>query len=79
MAIRVGFSRPFTALAGGLARLAGAPDPAIRWRLLDGPCFDNQVGTVRLDGRRASMRLDKTVPGDEEEAALEESFFRRLA
>jgi hypothetical protein len=78
-AIRIGFSRPFLALARGLARLSGAPDPGLRWRLLEGPYFDNQVGTLRLDGRRASARLDKTVAGDEEEGKLDCVFERRLA
>ncbi len=49
--VRAGFTRTFTAFARMLARLAGAPDPEIRWRLLDGPCFDNQVAT--LDARGA--------------------------
>jgi PhoD-like phosphatase len=78
-AIRAGFSRPFAAFARGLARLAGAPDPGIRWRLLEGPYFDNQVGTVRLDGRSASVRLDKTVAGEEDERSLEKTFERRMA
>jgi hypothetical protein len=78
-AVQAGFSRPAAALARGLARLAGAPDPGIRWRLLDGPYFDNQVATLRLDGREAIARLDKTVAGDEEERSLEKSFERRLA
>ncbi len=77
--VRAGFSRPFELLARGLARLSGAPDPGIRWRLLDGPYFDNQVATLRLDGREAIARLDKTVAGDEDERALEKSFERRLA
>ena len=76
--VRAGFSRPFTALARGLARAAGAADPGIRWRLLEGPYFDNQVGTVRLDGREASVRLDKTVAGEEHEKALEKTFERRV-
>jgi PhoD-like phosphatase len=76
--IRAGFSRPLQMLAGGLRRLAGAPDPGIRWRLLEGPYFDNQVGTVRLDGREAIVRLDKTVAGDEDETTLEKSFERRV-
>jgi PhoD-like phosphatase len=76
--VRAGFSRPFQAVARGLARAAGAPDPAIRWRLLEGPYFDNQVGTVRLDGREAIVRLDKTVAGDEHENALEKTFERRV-
>ncbi len=76
--VRAGFSRPFGLLARGLRRLAGAPDPGIRWRLLEGPYFDNQVGTVRLDGREAIVRLDKTVAGEEDETALEKTFERRV-
>ncbi|HEX6751973.1 MAG TPA: alkaline phosphatase D family protein [Solirubrobacterales bacterium] len=77
--IRAGFSRPFAAATRGLARLAGAPDPGIRWRLREGPYFDNQVATLRLDGRKAIARLDKTVADDEEEQALEKTFERRIA
>ncbi|HEY7949262.1 MAG TPA: alkaline phosphatase D family protein [Solirubrobacterales bacterium] len=77
--IRAGFSRPFAAATRGLARLAGAPDPGIRWRLREGPYFDNQVATLRLDGRKAIARLDKTVAGDDEEQALEKTFERRIA
>jgi PhoD-like phosphatase len=76
--VRAGFAHPFSAFARALARAAGAPDPGIRWRLLEGPFFDNQVGTVRLDGRDATVRLDKTVAGEQDEAALEKSFERRL-
>jgi hypothetical protein len=76
--IRLSFKRAFGALARGLARLAGAPDPGIRWRLLEGPYFDNQVATLRLDGRSAIARLDKTEAGEEREQALHKSFERRL-
>ena len=77
-AIRAGFSQPAQMLARNLARLAKAPDPGIRWRLLEGPYFDNQVGTVRLDGRRAIVRLDKTVAGEQDERELEKTFERRI-
>lgn len=76
--VRAGFSRPAHGVARGLARLAGAPDPGIRWRLLEGPYFDNQVATLRLDGRSASMRLDKTTRDEEDQRKLEKSFERRL-
>jgi hypothetical protein len=79
LVIKAGFSRPFTALTRALANAAGADDPGIRWRLADGPFFDNQVATLRLDGRRAEMKLDKTVPGDEDERRLDCVFERRLA
>jgi PhoD-like phosphatase len=77
--IRAGFKRPFAAVAGALAKAAGAPDPGIRWRLHNGPFFDNQVAMLSIDGRRLEMRLDKTVPGEEQEQALETSFRHRLA
>ena len=64
--VRAGFSRPLSAIARGLASLAGAPEPGIRWRTLEGPYFDNQVATIRLDGREATMRLDKTVADEED-------------
>jgi hypothetical protein len=79
LVIRAGFTRPFTQVAAALAKAAGAEDPGIRWRLRDGPCFDNQVATLHLDGRAATMRLDKTVPGDRDQQSLETSFERRLA
>jgi hypothetical protein len=76
--VRAGFSRPFIAFARGLARLAGAPEPGMGWRTVEGPYFDNQVATIHLDGRHASIRLDKTVAGEEDERALEKTFERRL-
>jgi hypothetical protein len=78
-AIKAGFSRPFIAAMRALAGSAGAPDPGLRWRLAEGPYFDNQVATLRLDGREARMKLDKTVPGDDEERRLDRVFERRLA
>ena len=62
-----------------MARAAKADDPGIRWRTLEGPCLDNQVATLEIEGRNALLRLDKTVPGEDGKEALEESFSRRLA
>jgi hypothetical protein len=77
--VRTAFGKPASALARRLARAAGAPEPGIGWRTLEGPCFDNQVASLHLDGREATMRLDKTIPGEEGKDSLEESFSRRLA
>jgi hypothetical protein len=77
--IRIGFSRPFTAAMHALARAAGATEPGLDWKLRDGPYFDNQVATIRLDGREARMKLDKTVEGEEGERRLESVFERSLA
>jgi hypothetical protein len=78
LAIKAGFSRPFTAAMRALARSAGTADPGLRWRLAEGPYFDNQVATLRLNGREATMQLDKTIAGDEEERQLDCVFERRL-
>ena len=58
-----GFSRAGHVIGRLLARAAGVPPPPVRWRFQDGdPRFDNQVGTLELDGRRALARLERSVP-----------------
>jgi PhoD-like phosphatase len=79
LAIKAGFSRSFTMTTRALANVAGAADPGLRWRLAEGPYFDNQVATLRLNGRRALMQLDKTVAGEDDERTLECVFERPLA
>jgi hypothetical protein len=56
-------------------------EPPVRWRFVhDDPFFDNQVCFLELDGRRAHLRLQTTVPGDEDEGySLETAFERELA
>jgi hypothetical protein len=78
--IHLALTRPGEALARALARTAGAPDPGVRWRFVEGPYFDNQVATIELDGRRARLKLEKTV-GDpsSDERRLETVVERRLA
>jgi hypothetical protein len=78
--IRAACSPASARLARRLARTAGVPDPGIRWRLTDGgPWFDNQVGTLTIDGRRIQMRLEKSVPDGEGGVELEAVLDRRLA
>jgi hypothetical protein len=78
--IRFALSRPGVAIGRGLARAAGARDSDIRWRFVEGPYFDNQVATVTVEGRRAAVKLAKTVgdPGSDERS-LETVFERTLA
>jgi hypothetical protein len=59
----MGFSRVGTTIGRLLARAAGVPPPPVRWRFQDGdPRFDNQVGTLDMDGRRALARLERAIP-----------------
>lgn len=68
-AIKAMFTRPVAALTRALARAAGVTDPSIRWRLVgDGPYFDNQLATLKVDGRRIDLRIEKAVPGVDEPA-----------
>nr|WP_242614616.1 alkaline phosphatase D family protein [Actinomadura roseirufa] len=45
---------PFRALA----RLAKVPAPPLRWRMTDGPWFDNAIATVELSGRDCRVRWE---------------------
>jgi hypothetical protein len=73
-------SRPWTErLTRALARAARVPDPEISWRLAQSPTFDNQFATLELDGRRALLRIERTVRGDADNRSIETSLERRLA
>ena len=72
-------SRLPAAVFRGLARLAGVPRERVRWRFVEGPYFDNQVATLKLDGRAAEMRLERTVGDpDTDDRELHTSFERPL-
>jgi hypothetical protein len=78
--IRMGLSRPIAVVARALAASAGVEDPPVRWRLVgDGPWFDNQIATLRVDGREIDLRLEKAVPVDPTSARLERVLDRKLA
>jgi hypothetical protein len=57
-------SRPGRAVGRALAAAAHVEDPGIRWRVTDGPYFDNQIATLRVRGRALEIDIDKTVAGD---------------
>jgi hypothetical protein len=78
--IRVGNSKFGRVVARALARAAGVEDPRIRWRFAEGPFYDNQIATLELDGRSASLKLERTT-GDPEldKRQLVTSFERRIA
>lgn len=79
LTIRIGNSGLGYTIGRALSRAAGVDDPEIRWRILEGPFYDNQVATLTLDGRRASLKLERTV-GDPslDKRQLVTSFDQRL-
>jgi hypothetical protein len=79
-AIRFAWSRAGTLIGKLLARSAGVGAPPVRWRFMhDEPFFDNQVCFVELDGRRARLWLQKTVPEENHGNSLETVFEHELA
>ena len=74
---RFGSTRAAELIGKGLARSAGVPDADVRWRLVQPPTFDNQIGTLSFEGRSAHLRLERATPG--ENPRLETSLERRLA
>jgi hypothetical protein len=62
-----------------LRKTSGAPDPGMTWEVVEGPWFENQVGTLHVDGRHAEVRLDKTLPADGEDRRLERVFTRTIS
>ncbi len=77
--VKASMTRPVERFARFLARSAGAPEPPIRWRICEGPFFDNQVASLLIKGRQAAISLDKTKPGAHHEKTLERTFERPLS
>jgi hypothetical protein len=78
-AIRATLTWAAHGFARALARTAGVRRPPVGWRFAKGgPWFDNQVATITLEGRRARLGLEKTVP-DGDDLALERVFEHELA
>jgi len=77
--MRFAGSRWSLALTRTLSRAAGVPEPDVRWRFAEDPTFDNQVATIDIEGRRAELRIEKTVPEEAEAPELHVAFKRRLA
>ena len=68
--------------AGVRLRLTARVAPeAISWRVVQGPCFDNHVGLLELDGRAAGLRVERAVAGGDgaAPARLELLYEQRLA
>jgi hypothetical protein len=76
--VRFASGRAGHAVGSLLCRAAGVPRARIRWRIDEGPWFDNQVATLALDGPSAHFRLEKTHPDDWREATLHDVVERQL-
>jgi hypothetical protein len=48
-------------IGAAAAALAGAPAPKLKWRITDGPWFDNMIATLTYHGPKAIVRFDQAV------------------
>jgi hypothetical protein len=79
LAMRFGWSRPGKAFWRTLARLAGARETDIAWRLLhEEPWFENHIGTLELRGREASLKIEQPSSQAPEGQHLHKVFEYRL-
>jgi hypothetical protein len=63
-----------------LARLAGVPEEPFTWRMThDAVFFENQIATLELEGRSATITFDKSVLDASKDPALEKLNRHRLA
>jgi PhoD-like phosphatase len=62
-AVRAGLSPVARLLTRTLAAAAGAPRPPVRWRLTQGPWFENHVADLTLNGREASLAIREAQAG----------------
>src|SRR5918993_1223609 len=68
---RRAFRRPARAVTRWLARRAGVEPDEIAWRVVEGPRFENHLGQLELDGRRAMLRVEQAITPDSGDALLD--------
>jgi hypothetical protein len=83
LTMRFGWSRAGERIFRALARSAGVKPAKVGWRLTHKrPWFSNHLGTIELEGRQATLNVERTVPvGTEnpDEARLQKILEHRLA
>jgi len=78
LAMKLGSSRLGARLGRTLARLAGEDEPRAAWRLVERPCYENQVATLSLAPGRAHLRVETTAGADWRRPELRPVFEHRL-
>jgi hypothetical protein len=58
---RLASNRASGLIGTAVATLAGARVPGIKWRITEGPWFDNMIATLEFDGRAARVRFDRAT------------------
>ncbi len=61
--MRAGLTPAIGAFTRLLARLAGAPRPPVRWRMVHGFWFQNHLSDLTLDRGKATLAVRESLPG----------------
>jgi hypothetical protein len=72
--IRAISSKPAARVTRALARRAGVEDPEVTWKLRQRAVFANVVATLHLDGREASLKIERAHPAGGSNLRLETAF-----
>jgi PhoD-like phosphatase len=79
LVFRLATTRPVGAVTRALARAAGVARPAVGWRFLDAPTFDNSIATLELEERAARVTISRSGPDGEAGPLLAELHSRQLS
>src|SRR5919107_869344 len=72
---RLSWTKPGELAGRALSRLAGLSDPEVRWSLTHGSLwFENQIASLELNGRQATLVFEKAVLGGSGEPGLEKIY-----
>jgi hypothetical protein len=70
-AMLAAMSRPGRVVARGLRRTVRRPHRDVRWKIDEGPVFDNCLGQLLFDGASARLTQEHSRPSDDGSAKLE--------
>jgi hypothetical protein len=71
LAVRFGWTERGRRVGETLSRLAGAEEPEVRWHLLhEAPWFHNHISSLEIRGRKALLKVERTIPENNVEPVL---------
>ena len=80
LAMRFGWTERGRHVGEALSRLTGAEEPGVRWHLVHkAPWFHNHISSLEIRGRKALLKVEKTIPENNDEPVLYPVLEHRLA
>jgi hypothetical protein len=80
LAMRFGWTERGRRVGEALSRLTGVEEPGVHWHLLhEAPWFHNHISSLEIRGRKALLKVEKTIPENNDEPVLYPVLEHRLA